>query len=105
LHGLGGRIENWEDNVLAFAQNRRVYAFGLVRFGRSDKPKVEYSIPYLTEFVHQFMIVQNVERAPLIGEPMGGGLALRIALEHPHQVEKLVLADSAGLGKKASIYF
>ena len=38
VHGLGGYIENWEDNVAALAQVRRVYALDLVGFGRSDKP-------------------------------------------------------------------
>jgi len=104
LHGLGGYIENWEDNVAALAQGRRVYALDLVGFGRSDKPQVRYSIPYLTEFVQKFMIVQGVDRATLIGESMGGAIALRFALHYPHQVEKMVLAASAGLGKEISIY-
>jgi pimeloyl-ACP methyl ester carboxylesterase len=104
LHGLGGYIENWEENVAALAQVRRVYALDLVGFGRSDKPQVTYSIPYLTEFVQKFMIVQGVDRAALIGESMGGAIALRFALQYPHQVEKMVLATSAGLGKELSIY-
>ena len=104
LHGLGGYIENWEDNVAALAQGRRVYALDLVGFGRSDKPQVRYSIPYLTEFVQEFMVVQDVDRAALIGESMGGAIALRFALQYPHQVEKMVLAASAGLGKEVSIY-
>jgi pimeloyl-ACP methyl ester carboxylesterase len=104
VHGLGGYIENWEDNVAALAQGRRVYALDLVGFGRSDKPQVRYSIPYLTEFVQEFMIVQDVDRAALIGQSMGGAIALQFALRYPHQVEKLVLVDSAGLGKEISIY-
>ena len=104
LHGLGSYIEYWGDNVAALAQGRRVYALDLVGFGRSDKPQVSYSIPYLTEFVQKFMIVQDVDRATLIGESLGGAIALRFALQYPHQVEKLVLAASAGLGKEISIF-
>ena len=105
LHGLGSYIEYWVDNVAALAQGRRVYALDLVGFGRSDKPQVSYSIPYLTEFVQKFMIVQDVDRATLIGESLGGAIALRFALQYPHQVEKLVLAASTGLGKEVSIFF
>jgi 4,5:9,10-diseco-3-hydroxy-5,9,17-trioxoandrosta-1(10),2-diene-4-oate hydrolase len=104
LHGLGGYIENWVDNVAALAHNRRVYALDLVGFGRSDKPQVRYSIPYLTEFVQEFMVVRDVDRATVIGESMGGAIALQFALQYPHQVEKMVLAASAGLGKEISIY-
>jgi 4,5:9,10-diseco-3-hydroxy-5,9,17-trioxoandrosta-1(10),2-diene-4-oate hydrolase len=104
LHGLGGYLENWEDNIGALAQGSRVYALDLVGFGRSDKPQVEYSIPYLTEFVQEFMVVQDIDRVTLIGESMGGAIALRFALQYPNQVEKMVLAASAGFGKEISIY-
>jgi pimeloyl-ACP methyl ester carboxylesterase len=105
LHGLGGYIEQWADNVSALAQDRRVYAVDLVGFGRSDKPQVRYSIPYLTEFVREFMTVQEIDRATLIGASFGGAIALRFALQYPHLVEKIVLAASVGLGKEISIFF
>jgi 4,5:9,10-diseco-3-hydroxy-5,9,17-trioxoandrosta-1(10),2-diene-4-oate hydrolase len=104
VHGLGGHIENWEDNIAALAQGSRVYALDLAGFGRSDKPQIRFSIPYFTEFVKEFMIVQDVDKAALIGESMGGAIVLQFALQYPHQVEKMVLEGSAGLGKEVSIY-
>lgn len=104
IHGLGGYIENWEDNIAALAQDRRVYALDLAGFGRSDKPQARFSIPYFTEFVKEFMIVQDVDKAALIGESMGGAIVLQFALQYSHQVEKMVLADSVGLGKEVEIY-
>ena len=50
------------------------------------------------------MNVQDIDKAVLIGESMGGGIVLQYALQYPHQVEKMILADSAGLGKEVSIY-
>ena len=104
VHGLGGHIENWEDNIAALAQGRRVYALDLAGFGRSDKPQIRFSIPYFTEFVKEFMIVQDVDKAALIGESMGGAIVLQFALQYPHQVDKMVLVDSVGLGKEMEIY-
>jgi len=104
IHGLGNHIECWEANITALAQDQRVYALDLPGFGRSDKPQVKLSIPYFTEFVKEFMIVQDVNKAALIGESMGGAIVLQFALQYPHQVEKMVLADSGGLGKEVSIY-
>src|SRR4030042_1049591 len=101
---LGGYIENGEDNIASLAQERRVYALDLAGCGAPDKPQARFSIPYFTEFVKEFMIVQDVDKAALIGESMGGAIVLQFALQYPHQVEKMVLADSAGLGKKVAIY-
>ncbi len=103
LHGIGCYIENWEENIAALAQGRRVYALDLPGFGRSDKPQIRFSYPYFVEFVKKFMAVQNVDKAVLIGESMGGGIVLLFALQYPHQVEKMVLADSAGMGREVSI--
>ena len=104
LHGLGGYLENWEDNIGALAQDHRVFALDLVGFGLSDKPRVRYTIPYLTEFLRDFMVVQNIESAVLIGESMGGAIALRLSWKYPNMVEKMVLAASAGIGKDGSIF-
>jgi 4,5:9,10-diseco-3-hydroxy-5,9,17-trioxoandrosta-1(10),2-diene-4-oate hydrolase len=104
LNGLGGYVENWEDNFLELSTIRQVYAFDLVGFGLSDKPEVEYSLQYLTEFVREFMISSGIEKATLIGESLGGAIALQFALQFPENVEKIVLAASSGLGRELSIY-
>jgi 4,5:9,10-diseco-3-hydroxy-5,9,17-trioxoandrosta-1(10),2-diene-4-oate hydrolase len=104
LHGIGGYVENWADNITALAQAHRIYALDIVGFGRTDKPQVRFTVPYVTEFVHEFMIAQHIDRAALVGESMGGGIALKLAIQYPHQVEKLVLADTAGLGREVSLY-
>jgi pimeloyl-ACP methyl ester carboxylesterase len=104
IHGLGGYVENWEENIEALAMSRRVYALDLVGFGRSDKPRIPYSIPYLTEFLQQFMNIQGIDKVNLIGESLGGAITLQFALHCPQQVEKLVLSDSAGLGREGSLF-
>lgn len=104
LHGIGGCVENWADNIPALAQGRRIYALDIVGFGRTDKPQVRFTVPFVTEFVHEFIIAQQIDRAVLVGESMGGGIALYLALQYPRLVEKLVLADSAGLGREVTIY-
>ena len=103
IHGFGGYIENWIDNITALARDHRVYALDIVGFGRTDKPRIKNPIPYVTNFLHDFMAAQGIERAALIGESMGGGLALWLTLQYPQLVEKLVLADSAGFGKEVSM--
>lgn len=99
VHGLGGFIENWANNVNALAEQHRVYAMDLVGFGHSDKTPLTRDIDTLVKFINDFMEAQNIEKASLIGNSLGGGLVLQFALDYPNKVEKLVLADNAGMGR------
>lgn len=103
VHGLGGYIENWALNIAALGQHYRAYAVDLVGFGRTDKPDIAYSVSALARFLRDFMETQGMDRASLIGNSMGGGVALQFALTYPDMVDRLVLVDSAGLGKEVTI--
>ncbi|MGD8555045.1 MAG: alpha/beta fold hydrolase [Anaerolineales bacterium] len=98
IHGLGGFAETWVENVAALAHRHRVYVLDLVGFGRSDKPPISYSIENLALFLRDFMATQEIENATLMGNSMGGAVALQFTLLHPEQVEALVLVSSAGFG-------
>lgn len=99
VHGLGGFIENWVYNINALAQQHRVYAMDLVGFGQSDKKPLVRDLNVLVRFINDFMETQNIEKASLVGNSLGGGLVLWFALEFPEKVEKLVLVDNAGMGR------
>ncbi len=103
LHGLGASAEVWIHNIFALAEQHRVYAPDMVGFGRSDKPSVSYLPSYLVGFIHEFLAALNIERASFVGLSIGGGLALQYTLRYRDQVEKLVLVDSAGLGRETTI--
>ena len=100
LHGIGSSVETWMYNISALAQQHRVYAVDLVGAGRSDKPQVTYSLIYLAQFVKGFMDAHSIECACLVGNSLGGAIALQVALNFPEKVEKLVLGNSLGLGKE-----
>jgi pimeloyl-ACP methyl ester carboxylesterase len=105
LHGLGSCVESWTYNIDALAQQHRVFAIDLVGSGHSDKPPVSYSLIDLAKFVKAFMDTLELERATLVGNSLGGGVALWFALLFPQQIEKLVLANSLGLGKQIMFVF
>lgn len=100
LHGIGSCVETWTYNINVLAQHHRVYAVDLVGAGRSDKPPATYSLTYLAQFVKDFMDALSIEGACLVGNSLGGGVALQFALNFPQKVEKLVLVNSLGLGKE-----
>jgi len=100
IHGLGASADIWKHNVQAFAKQHRVYVLDLLGFGRSDKPGPSFSPLDYIRFLDDFMNILNIARASLVGQSLGGGIALHYALQFPQKVNKLVLVDSAGLGKE-----
>jgi pimeloyl-ACP methyl ester carboxylesterase len=103
LHGGNGSIEFWLYNLAALAVSHRVYAFDMVGSGRSDYPDGSYSIAYQAEFLAGFMTALGINSATLIGNSMGGAVALKFTGFYPDRVDKLVLVDSMGLGQEISL--
>ncbi|HYM98043.1 MAG TPA: alpha/beta fold hydrolase [Candidatus Sulfotelmatobacter sp.] len=107
IHGLGssGYIE-WRFNLERASLRHRVYAPDLPGFGRSEKPKARYGIPYFTRFIERYMEGRRLRSAAVVGASLGGRIALELALTRPHMVRKLVLVNSLGLGRpKARISY
>lgn len=98
LHGIGCSVLEWECNVDALATRHRVFAIDLLGFGLTDKPAHEpYGIRRLSQFVLDFMSAQQVTRAHLAGNSLGGRLALDCAIVAPERVASLLLVDPAGV--------
>jgi 2-hydroxy-6-oxonona-2,4-dienedioate hydrolase len=97
LHGLGAVKEIWLGNFGALAAKYHVYAIDQIGFGKSDKPLFDYRIATFSDFLYGFMKTQNFSKATLVGNSLGGWIALEFATAHPDMVDKLVLVDSAGL--------
>ena len=99
IHGLGASAEIWMHNYEAFSRDYTVYVPDVPGFGRSEKPRGPCSMSdLLMGFTGQFMDSLGIERAHLVGQSLGGGMALKTALQCPERVDKLVLVGSAGLG-------
>ena len=100
IHGGGASVEHWWYNITALAKSHRVYAVDMIGSGRSDKTSISYSLTDQAQFIKDFMDTCNIRCAKLVGHSMGGGVALQFALMFPEKVEKLVLVNSFGLGKR-----
>jgi 4,5:9,10-diseco-3-hydroxy-5,9,17-trioxoandrosta-1(10),2-diene-4-oate hydrolase len=97
LPGLGTNLDYWQLNVPALAEHHRVVAVDLPGFGKTDKPDACYELPWIRDRLVAFMDAKGLDRVTLMGASMGGHLALLIALQHPHRVDKLVLMGSSGI--------
>jgi pimeloyl-ACP methyl ester carboxylesterase len=98
VHGLGARGEDWAAMIPALAaQGFHVYVPDLLGYGRSPRPDVDYSISLEEQTVAQFMQAVHVPRADVGGWSMGGWIVMKLALDHPEMVDRLVVYDSAGV--------
>jgi pimeloyl-ACP methyl ester carboxylesterase len=97
VHGLAGCWQNWLENIPHFARTHRVIAVDLPGFGESELPLDDITIPGYGRFVDAFLGEIGVERAPLVGNSMGGFIAAEVAVSHPSRVDKLALVSAAGL--------
>jgi pimeloyl-ACP methyl ester carboxylesterase len=103
LHGGNGSIEFWLYNIATLAQHHQVYAFDMVGSGKSDYPDRSYSLGDQAEFLLGLMLALDIDTATLIGNSMGGGVALEFTKLYPERVDRLVLVDSMGLGREISL--
>ncbi len=97
LHGLGADNVSWMFNVQALAANYHVIAPDQIGFGKSDKPMLKYRVGTYVDFLDKFMSQLRIEKASLVGNSLGGWIAAWTAIKYPNRVEKIVLADAAGL--------
>ena len=93
IHGFGGSMWQWEYQQHALSQHFRVLTLDLPGAGLSDKPEIDYRPDQMLDFFVGFMEAVKIPQATLVGNSMGAGLAIGMALTHPARVAKLVLID------------
>src|ERR1700685_1599551 len=93
VHGLGSRALDWANLIpRLIAGGHRVYAVDLLGYGRSAQPRdAGYSIAEQTVMVEGFLDSQHLQQVDLVGWSMGGWIAMRVALQQPERIRRLVL--------------
>lgn len=94
LHGLFGALSNWEGVVNRFSVNFRVVIPMLPIY---EMPVREAGLEGLRKFVEEFVALKKLEDMTIMGNSLGGHVALVYTLKNPHKVKKLILTGSSGL--------
>ena len=108
LHGGGPGATAWSNyvrNIAPLAEHFRVIAPDLPGFGASDVKPAGSPLPlWYAQKMGQFIEALGLQRAHIVGNSLGGLVALRLAVEEPKKVDRLVLMGTAGTLPVFSVY-
>jgi pimeloyl-ACP methyl ester carboxylesterase len=97
LHGLGGTKASFLPTLAALApRGRRVIAIDLPGFGDSSKPHAApYDAPWFATVVTDLLDALDLERADIVGNSMGGRIAIELGMSARERTDRLVLLAPA----------
>jgi pimeloyl-ACP methyl ester carboxylesterase len=102
LHGIAGSSRTWRDVIPRLTDRFTVIAPDLMGHGQSEKPVGDYSLGSFASGIRDLLEILDVERASVVGQSFGGGVAMQLAYQHPELCDRLVLVDSGGLGREVN---
>ncbi len=95
LHGIGANLYCWRETVPLLHQNFTTTAIDLPGFGRSSKPNGGYGLDEQSERLVQILDALGIRESYIVGNSMGGNIALWFALKNPDRVKGLGLIAPA----------
>jgi pimeloyl-ACP methyl ester carboxylesterase len=102
LHGSGPGVSawaNWQHAIPTLAEGARTLALDVVGFGHTERPAdVRYSLRTWTDHVWGFLDALDVDKVSVIGNSLGGRIALQMAEDDQDRLDRLVLMGSPGVG-------
>ncbi|MGZ4733994.1 MAG: alpha/beta fold hydrolase [Acidimicrobiia bacterium] len=103
IHGMAGSSVTWEPVLDDLTRRYTVIAPDLPGHGESDKPRGDYSLGAHASSIRDLLMALGHERATVVGQSFGGGVAMQLAYQHPERCERLVLVASGGLGQEVAL--
>jgi pimeloyl-ACP methyl ester carboxylesterase len=103
VHGMAGSGATWDAVIPALAEQFTVLAPDLPGHGSSAKPvDGDYSLGAFASILRDLMVTFGFEHGTIVGQSLGGGVAMQFAYQFPSRCERLVLVGSGGLGREVS---
>lgn len=102
VHGMAGSSRAWDAVLEDLSPHATCVAPDLLGHGRSDKPRGDYSLGAQAGLLRDLLVALGHERATVVGQSLGGGIAMQFAYQHPERCERLVLVSAGGLGEEVN---
>jgi len=100
IHGMAGSSASWIPVLEELGRHVTYLAPDLPGHGRSDKPRGDYSLGAHASILRDLLVALGHERATVVGQSLGGGIAMQLAYQYPERCERLVLVCAGGLGEE-----
>lgn len=91
VHGFGGSIGHWRQNMSELSKYHSVYALDLLGFGASDKPNIDYSIDLWVQQLHEFWQTYVGKPVILVGNSIGSLVCLATTATHPEMARGVAM--------------
>ncbi|MER3434555.1 MAG: alpha/beta hydrolase [Leptolyngbya sp. ERB_1_1] len=91
VHGFGGSIGHWRQNMPVLSKHHSVYALDLLGFGASDKPDIHYSIDLWVDQLYEFWQSCVGKPVILVGNSIGSLVCAVTAARHPEMVSGVAM--------------
>ncbi len=91
LHGYAGAMWNWEHQIASLGKRFTLYIPDLLGHGLSAKPHIPFTPVTYLDWLQGFMKAVGIEKADFIGNSMGCGLIMALAVIRPEKVGRIVL--------------
>ncbi len=102
IHGLGASAERWQFVIPEFSKHYKVVVPDLIGFGHSDKPLVDYTTDFFSDFLDNFLHTLGIKKTHIIGSSLGGQITVEYISKNPDIIENLVLVSPSGIMKQST---
>jgi pimeloyl-ACP methyl ester carboxylesterase len=98
IHGMAGSSATWRAVIPELSKKYRVLAPDLLGHGESTKPRGDYSLGAFAASLRDLLDELGISRATVVGQSLGGGVAMQFTYQHRDYCQRLALISSGGLG-------
>jgi 2-hydroxy-6-oxonona-2,4-dienedioate hydrolase len=102
IHGLGASAERWEFVIPELSKHYKVIVPDLIGFGHSDKPLVDYTTDFFSDFLNNFLKKLGIKKTHMIGSSLGGQIIAEFISKNQNIIENLVLVSPSGIMKHST---
>jgi pimeloyl-ACP methyl ester carboxylesterase len=97
VHGLGASVMRWVPTIQAFQNDYRVIAYDHPGFGKSQKGQADYTIPYYSSCLEEFLEVLDLTNVTLVGHSLGGATVLDYLHQRSERIARAVVLSPAAI--------
>jgi len=101
VHGLGASAERWSKAIPYLEKDYHLIIPDLIGFGYSDKPLVDYTTDFFSDFLGKFLDSTGIDSPNVVGSSLGGQVVAEYASSST-DIEKLILVSPSGVMKQST---